>query len=270
VRLLGDRHAQRASENSERRFIENMAPSLDIYLCKKASEVFIIESGEFKRKTLFRITIGVLHRELPLMHRLLCIADKVKISFQDYTFCEQPKIPLICFDVRARLKTPLNLSVLLNRVTISDDACAGLPKHAEIMDILVDLLKQCYDTHFFEAMLCKFKKLRDNFEQLEQLLQDKDPNKKFLNVCTYRRNMIEKILLDFADYGFLSTIGKACYQKQNVSLYTGSDHSKVLLQDLKNMGYEVLFLKENDVNTPLSKEDCEAFFTIKPMPKSKL
>lgn len=270
VRLLGDRHvgwpgymAENVRESCESKFVENIVPSLDRYLKTPAQEIFLVESGQYAHKQVLGCYYlwGIFRSSL--LHYLIAasvlIKHKIKNTqpFSDQFICEQPAISVVSYDLRATLKGwdfDFNGGSSFN--------LEGLPTYFELMNCLQKPLKYRYNSAYSALLKNMASKLKKEIDCLQSLLTS--------NSFRYRKAMNKKIIQDVADYGFLSSIGRACYQKRNITLYMGGDHCRKIIPELQAIGYEILWLQENKDDEPLSKEDCEKLFAIKPIPKSKL
>ena len=205
----------------------------------------------------------------------------------------------------------LSLHALASKASITkillEEVSLSIVKRSHIkLKTVIDQMLACLDNQFEIAVDCDydvtFKKMMNEFatsfcnkmfpvdynriEFLDYLLESKFDG---TNSSETSDNFLKIMLLDYlsilfeehdlfsknlGDLGFLSTIGKSRLLKQNITLYTGGNHSIGIAKELAKVGYETLWKQENPIDDPLSKQDCETFFTIKPIKtvplKSKL
>lgn len=231
VRLLGDRHGH-FGDKLEQEFMKNMIPSLNTYLTTKAPEIFIVEVGD-----------------TPL---------------EQYGYDELKNIKKILPGFSDGLLGRLVFVCAKNKLCIKDNLFEDDFKFCEnplISFIGFDLRR---GLHYMDH---RCRSSRDYREKVDHCDYDMAFS---ISLDTFCDAINNSVFTDISDVGFFSCIGKSRLLHKNITLFTGALHSQNLFKVLKNMGYEVLFLKENNRGVSLSKEDCETFFAIKPTPKSRL
>lgn len=295
VRLLGDRHEYSSKDPAEKQFMKNAIPALNTYLTTDAPEIFVVEAGDNSEAHLQKLLEKDCCNNDDLMSRLmhLAVAKKqnflMRLSNDEFRLCEKPKIACTTYDLRLTIDS--NMETLIEKLserirTYSSQyylsrinlrainlLFASLKKRMVLLKNTIDknfdaILDCPYDSVFTNCFRNYYKNkitnvLWSNMEMLDQLIPtDLESNK--TQIITIL-NDLDKALTNIADLGFLACIGKSRMLGKNITLYTGANHSERLLEELKTMGYEVLWLKDTR-DMPLSKEDCETFFTIKPQP----
>lgn len=281
VRLLGDRHAcyidTGKEAETEHEFIENVRIPFENYLQQKNTpEICIVESGGIKPEDL---------KNIFWCHDLMThlVVFGYGIDHDTCGILKKPCIPIVSFDFRA----------YFGLIDFVRDVCYGefpldckekQKKARECWNSFLSTFSQkhhmysyTYDTTIKQSLDGYVEKICNELPKIEKFFATTIDSvglhpvrylkKQYLFIKEKKSflELTEKFTSNtLADYGFMSCIGKARAVQRNITLYTGSNHTENMFEELKKIGYEVLFSKEkeNEGEGVLSKEDCNTFFTI--------
>lgn len=304
VRLAGDLHSHHKKgigvvDQAEKTCMQNIAESLSDYLNNgnPEKETFVVECGQATaleelthkgistldgllegfslyqkaKKMTLKTSVEYISKMDPfglsLMLRLVLIGlpnipKEIKSIVSSYENCTlKPNIKVTAYDLRGN-KLAILLELALQASAIKKSKKLFNLARLYFKEFITTQLNQKYDTEFAEFMKKEAENLMNDLETLQKQFE-KDPSNKAII------DDLSMFSCKIADFGFLSSIGRARTKGQNITLYAGAAHSQIMKKALPMLGYEVIFDKGDLGFDPYKKDILAIINSIKKVESSR-